>query len=131
MDQVINQAKENSERAKSGQPILQEHRSNLHMKASFEQSDHIHKEVHGFQTFKERNAGKDLKDIRIGNCEIRFYEDGSVDEIIIRDSNGEGFFHLEQMDDNYFWARYTAKDDKSAIFWISSKEEIRITHEEE
>ena len=29
--------------------------------------------------------------------------DGTVDEIVLRDADGNVLFHLEQMDDTYFW----------------------------
>jgi len=35
--------------------------------------------------------------------ELRYNEDGTVDEIIIN-RNGECIFHLEQMDDGHYWS---------------------------
>lgn len=45
------------------------------------------------------------EDERKGNIEVRFNDDDSVDEIVIFNLMGRCIFHLEQMDDNFYWMR--------------------------
>lgn len=37
------------------------------------------------------------------NIEIRPNEDGTIDEIVLLDTDGRVVFHLEQMDDTDYW----------------------------
>jgi hypothetical protein len=42
---------------------------------------------------------------KVGNLELGLNADGSVDEILIYDKDGKCLFHLEQMDEHYYWLR--------------------------
>lgn len=73
-----------------------------------------------------------MKTIRIGPHEIRLHNDGSVDEIVIRNAEGECVFHLEQMDDQCFWmAAYHRENGKLAaeahVNIITDAGELRTT----
>lgn len=47
-----------------------------------------------------------MSDLKRDNIEVRLNCDGSVDEIVICDPHdGRCLFHLEQMDDHYYWMR--------------------------
>lgn len=47
-----------------------------------------------------------MTDLKRDNIEVRLNRDGSVDEIVICDPHdGRCLFHLEQMDDHYYWMR--------------------------
>lgn len=47
-----------------------------------------------------------MTDLKRDNIEVRLNSDGSVDEIVICDPHdGRCLFHLEQMDDHYYWMR--------------------------
>ena len=72
------------------------------------------------------------------HIELRPFEDGSLDEIVALDANGECFFHLEQMDDNCYWARFSSTKllplEKDVIlnFWgriFNDKQKIELTYE--
>lgn len=43
------------------------------------------------------------KTLRLGNTEIRLNDDGTVDEIVVRDSNQHCLAHLEQLSDEHYW----------------------------
>jgi hypothetical protein len=42
---------------------------------------------------------------RRDNIEIGLNKDGTLDEILVYDKHGKCLFHLEQMDDSYYWMR--------------------------
>lgn len=47
-----------------------------------------------------------MADERRDNIEVRLHKDGTLDEVVIYDPRtGHGIFHLEQMDDHWFWMR--------------------------
>ena len=47
-----------------------------------------------------------MSDEKRDNIEIRLHKDGTLDEIVIDDPHtGKCLFHVEQMDDHYFWMR--------------------------
>jgi len=47
-----------------------------------------------------------MNDQKRDNIEVRLNRDGSVDEIVVCDPHdGRCLFHLEQMDDHYYWMR--------------------------
>jgi len=49
---------------------------------------------------------------RRGNVEIRKNKDGTVDELLIYDKDGQCIFHMEQMDTHWHWARvYGTEED--------------------
>lgn len=52
-----------------------------------------------------------------GRCE-------DTDEVV-----GNGFLHVEQMDDNCFWARLDTPDGKSVVMWFRSRAKIKLTAE--
>lgn len=63
------------------------------------------------------------KEIQIGkHLTIRLNDDGTLDEIISRDVNGEVNFHLEQMSDLNWWMRFygtkTQPLEHEVIAWI-------------
>ncbi len=59
---------------------------------------------------------------RVDKSEVRFNDDGTVDEIVIIDSKGNCLFHLEQMNDTCFWmAVYGSKSNESIHVNIFSK----------
>lgn len=43
--------------------------------------------------------------------EVRFHEDGTVDEIIVSDRDGRCLLHMEQMADSCFWIGLTGYSD--------------------
>lgn len=46
-------------------------------------------------------------DERRDNIEVRLHKNGTVDEILMYDPHtGHCMFHMEQMDDHYFWMRF-------------------------
>lgn len=72
------------------------------------------------------------------HIELRPFEDDTLDEIVVTDANGEGFFHLEQMDDNCFWARFSStkllplEKDVVLHFWATSRggaSRLELTYE--
>jgi hypothetical protein len=52
-----------------------------------------------------------------GRCE-------DTDEVV-----GNGFFHVEQMSDNCFWARLDLPDGKAIVMWFNSRGKIKLTAE--
>src|SRR5688500_103042 len=64
------------------------------------------------------------EDLWIENSEVRFHGDGTVDEIVVRDSAGNCLLHMEQMDDTCFWIGLypTSGEPPYAIhLWVGSK----------
>ena len=47
-----------------------------------------------------------------------------TDEVI-----GHGNLHVEQMDDNCFWARLDLEDGKAIVMWFKSRGKIRLIAE--
>lgn len=60
-----------------------------------------------------------------GNIETSFNEDGRLDEIFFRDSNGECIFHLEQMGDNHYWMMLNGTEE-DLVLNIGSATDIDI-----
>jgi hypothetical protein len=52
-----------------------------------------------------------------GRCE-------DTDEVV-----GSGFLHVEQMDDNCYWARLDLPDGKAIVMWFNSRGKIKLTAE--
>jgi len=47
-----------------------------------------------------------MSELQRDNIEVRLHKDGTLDEIVIDDPHtGQCLFHLEQMDDHYYWMR--------------------------
>ena len=42
---------------------------------------------------------------------------------------GFGFFHVEQMDTNAYWARLDVPDGRAIVMWFNSKSKIRMSAE--
>lgn len=64
------------------------------------------------------------KELNIGNLTLRFLKDGTLDEVITHDADGECEFHMEKMDADYFWMRfYSTKNrplEKDLIVWMKA-----------
>lgn len=43
---------------------------------------------------------------------IRYHDDGTLDEIVALDANGACEFHMEQLDDNLFWMRFSSTKER-------------------
>jgi hypothetical protein len=52
-----------------------------------------------------------------GRCE-------DTDEVV-----GNGFLHVEQMDDKTYWARLDLADGKAIVMWFTSRGKIKLTAE--
>jgi hypothetical protein len=52
-----------------------------------------------------------------GRCE-------DTDEVV-----GGGFLHVEQMDDNCYWARLDMPDGRAIVMWFTSKNKIQLIAE--
>lgn len=52
-----------------------------------------------------------------GRCE-------DTDEVV-----GQGFLHVEQMDDRTYWARLDLPDGKAIVMWFKSRGKIKLTAE--
>ena len=52
-----------------------------------------------------------------GGCE-------DTDEVV-----GTGFLHVEQMDDNCYWARLDLPDGRAIVMWFKSRGKIKLTAE--
>lgn len=50
-----------------------------------------------------------------GTTEIRFKDDGSLDEVIHHDPVTGTHFHLERLEDHLFWMKITSPDPASSI----------------
>lgn len=68
-------------------------------------------------------------DLRSKHAELRFNEDGTVDDLLIRDSTGRYLFHMEQMDDGLYWMRAYTGGDEDFVVWLNSKSRIVATHD--
>ena len=53
----------------------------------------------------------------VGRCE-------DTDEVV-----GNGFLHVEQMDDHCYWARLDLPDGKAIVMWFTSRDKIKLTAE--
>lgn len=47
-----------------------------------------------------------------------------VDEVV-----GNGFLHVEQMDEKRYWARLDLPDGKAIVMWFTSRSKIRLAAE--
>jgi hypothetical protein len=56
-------------------------------------------------------------DAATGRCE-------DTDEVV-----GKGFLHVEQMDDNCYWARLDLPDGKAIVMWFRSRGKIKLAAE--
>lgn len=64
------------------------------------------------------------KTLWLEKSEVRLHEDGTVDEIVIRDADGRCLFHLEQMSDVNYWMAlypYSRKLNAAVHIHINSK----------
>lgn len=52
-----------------------------------------------------------------GRCE-------DTDEVV-----GSGFLHVEQMDDNCYWARLGLPDGRAIVMWFNARGKIKLTAE--
>ena len=52
-----------------------------------------------------------------GRCE-------DTDEVV-----GQGFLHVEQMDDKTYWARLDLPDGKAIVMWFTSRGKIKLIAE--
>ena len=68
---------------------------------------------------------------KVGKVEVRFLKDGNVDEVIIHSGDEKVSFHLEKMDNNYFWARVRTGKEKDLVlsFKATKNGKAIITHE--
>lgn len=69
---------------------------------------------------------------RIGNTEIGYNDDGTVDEILVCDSKGKCLVHIEQMDKGHFWMGIEGKDDDETVhanFLSRGKITLTVTKE--
>lgn len=66
---------------------------------------------------------------RRGNVEVRLNDDGTVDEIVIWDSDGSVSFHMEQMDDGLYWMAAEIPDGRLVCNLWAKKKRIKATHE--
>jgi hypothetical protein len=46
--------------------------------------------------------------------QVRYHDDGTVDEIVVRDRDGKCLLHMEQMADSRFWIGLYGYNDSSA-----------------
>jgi hypothetical protein len=75
----------------------------------------------------------DRKVFKRGPVEVRFDEDGGVDEIVIYGPDGKCLFHAEDMGD-HFWARADHGDGSASVFNFTTAEDgkrVRLRHEED
>lgn len=57
--------------------------------------------------------------------EIRPNEDGTIDEVV-----GYGFFHIEQMDNNKYWAKLSTQiKGKDVVMWLTSRGKLKLSAE--
>jgi hypothetical protein len=61
------------------------------------------------------NHGAELD--ALGGC-------ADTDEVV-----GEGFLHVEQMDDNCYWARLDLPDGRAIVMWFGSRSPIKLPAE--
>jgi hypothetical protein len=57
------------------------------------------------------NSGVVRNSVRRGNVEHRFNEDGTLDEVVLYDTDGRCIFHLEQMSTGCWWMGVGRTDD--------------------
>lgn len=68
----------------------------------------------------------------MGSPEIRPNDGAKFDGERCEDTDevvGEGFLHVEQMDDNCYWARLDLPDGKAIVMWFNSKSPIQLIAE--
>lgn len=61
--------------------------------------------------------------------EVRLDDDGSIDEVLVEFSNG--YFHLERMDNGYFWAGITLPNKKRIHLDLTSRGKIKASIRED
>jgi len=66
-----------------------------------------------------------MKDEIRDDIEVRFHKDGTVDEIVTY-HNGRCSFHMEQMDDHWFWMRFYGITQDLVVHIASSQGNILI-----
>lgn len=73
----------------------------------------------------EENNMSSQPEIKFGkSLLIRLHDDKTLDEIVAFDHHGNCFFHMEQMDDNLFWMRFTSTKglplDEDLVVWMNT-----------